>query len=78
MDVFALYPSIKRDMAMEAIMNSIMKVEIRWENVSTTKLIRHVALTVSRDKIRNLKLEEVVPKPKRRTTFKSYINPQKT
>ena len=77
-NVVALYPSIKRDMAKEAILKAIRKADIHWENVDITKLTRHVALTVERSEIRRLNLEEVVPVPKRKTTFRSYIHPQKT
>ena len=41
-------------------------------------MIRHVALTVDRKEIRRLNLEEVLPVPKRKTTFRSFLHPQKT
>ena len=46
--------------------------------MNITKLVRHVSLTVDRQKLKDLKLDEVVPKPKRTTTFRSFIHPQKT
>ena len=48
------------------------------ENVNVKKLVRHVSLTTDRKKLKDLKLDEVVPKPKRTTTFRSFIHPQKT
>ena len=57
------------DMAKEAVHKAIKEADIRWENVNTTKLVRHVSLTVDRKRLKDLKLDEVVPRPKRTTTL---------
>ena len=76
MDVVALYPSITRAMAMEAIQNAIHKSDVKWENLDTKNLCRHVAMLCDRNKIERVRLGEVVPIPKSRTTFQSFTNPR--
>ena len=77
MDVVALYPSILKNMAEEAVRKSIENSTIKWENVNTTQLVRHVATTYDRSEIEKLGLSDIVPRPKPRTTFKSFVNPTK-
>ena len=75
MDVVALYPSIMRDMAMEAIKSAINISEIVWENVDVKRLTRHVSIMCSRKEVCNANLGQCVSIPKSRTTLKSYIYP---
>ena len=76
LDVVALYPSIMRGMAMEAISKAIERSDIRWEQVNTKWLSRYVAMTRDRKEINRLGLGEVVPHPKGKTTFRSYSAPR--
>ena len=78
MDIVALYPSIKKDMAVEAVTKAISTSSIEFKNIDTTTLVRHVALTQSKKVIKALKLTDVVPIPKSTTTFKSFITPKGT
>ena len=77
MDVCALYPSIKKEMAARAIMDAMNKADMEWKNIDITTLVRHVSLQYDRRTLKRLKLSEVVPNPKSRTTFNSFINPRK-
>ena len=52
MDVVALYPSIKRDMARMAISKAIERADNRWNNVDIRKLTRYVSLTTPSDIIK--------------------------
>ena len=54
--VVALNPSIKRDMAKEAVRKSINSTDIKWESVDILKLIRHVSLTVDRAQVERIGL----------------------
>ena len=56
MDVVALYLSILKNMAEEAVRKSIENSTIKWENVNTTQLVRHVATTYDRSEIEKLGL----------------------
>ena len=69
MDIVALYPSIKKDMAVEAVTKAISTSSIEFKNIDTTTLVRHVALTQSKKVIKALKLTDVVPIPKTTTTL---------
>ena len=73
MDVVALYPSIRKDMAKKAVKTAIEKA-----NASIKYLSRVVALVSEWKEIRDNSLEEVVPKPKARATLKSYMEPRDT
>ena len=73
MDVVALYPSIRKDMAKKAVKTAIEKA-----NASIKYLSRVVALVSEWKEIKDNSLEEVVPKPKARATLKSYMEPRDT
>ena len=78
MDIVALYPSIRKDMAVEAVRKAISTSTVDFENIDVTTLVRHVAMTQSRKVLKDLKLLDVVPVPKSTTTFKSFITPRGT
>ena len=77
MDVAALYPSVKKDMAAKVVMKGVEIADLEWENVDTKSLVRHIAMRYERNIINDLKLSEVVPVPESKTTFNSFINPRK-
>ena len=74
MDVVALYPSILKDMAQDAVRKAIERCNLRWENVNVKLLVRHIATIYDIQTIERLGLSEVVPRPKPRTTFRSFVN----
>ena len=77
MDVSALYPSIEKDMAKKAILESVKLSKLEWKNIDKVKLTRYVAMTVDSDKIIREELVDFVPKPKNTTTLNSFTNPSK-
>ena len=68
MDVSALYPSIKVEMAKKAIMHSIMKSDMEWREIEMTSLVRYIAVTHTREELGTLRLKEVIPEPLGTTT----------
>ena len=76
MDVVALYPSILKEMAKDAIKKAIIKSGMKWENINVKHLCRHVAMTIPRNVIRKEGLDKVVPVPRTKTTLHSFINPK--
>ena len=73
MDVVALYPSIRKDMAVDAVKRAFDTTRTAFHNIDVTTLVRHVALTQSKKTLKDLKLLDVVPSVKPRTTLKSFI-----
>ena len=76
MDVKALYPSI--DMSGQAFYKSIIDSKLECLNINTKQLVRYVALRVKREKVVKIGVGGVVPEPRKRTTFNSFINPRGT
>ena len=76
MDVVALYPSIRKDMAVDSVRRAFDTTRTVFHNIDGTTLVRHVALTQSKKTLKDLKLLHVVPSVKPRTTFKSFIQPR--
>ena len=77
MDVSALYPSIEKDMAKTAILESVKQSKLEWKNIDKVKLTRYIAMTVDEDTIKKEELVDVIPKPKNTTTLNSFANPSK-
>ena len=75
MDVKALYPSIKKEMAAQAIKEAMTKPKLEWRNIDMKYLTRYVSLTVDKETIDKHDLSEVVPVPKSTSTINSFVNP---
>ena len=75
MDVKALYPSIKKEMAAQAIEEAMTKSKLEWKNIDMKYITRYVSLTVDKETIDKHDLSEVIPKPKSTTTLHSFVNP---
>ena len=75
MDVVALYPSIKKDMAAEAVTKAIKNADMEWDRINTEKLIRYVAINTPQRVIKDQGLNDVVPIPEPKTTVRSWITP---
>ena len=56
MDVAALYPSVKKDIAAKMVRKAIETVDLEWENINTKSLVRHIAMRYERKIIKDLKL----------------------
>ena len=78
MDIVALYPSIKKSIAVEAVKKAISMSTVEFKNIDITTLVRHVALIQDKKVIKQLRLNDVVPVPKTTTTFRSFISPRGT
>jgi hypothetical protein len=76
MDAKALYPSIIKELASKAAVESIRDSDLKLTNINVKRLGRFVALRVSREEIAEAGLEDVVPVPKTKTTFNSFTNPR--
>ena len=77
MDVSAFYPSVTSEMAAKAVDKNIRLADLEWKEIDVKQLTRYVAMTIDRKKVEEEELEDVVPIPKPRTTFNSYVNPKK-
>ena len=78
MDVSALYPSIKVEMAKEAIIEAITKSDMEWSDIDMTNIARYIAVTHTREELGALELDEVIPEPMGTTTLNSFVNPKRT
>ena len=78
MDVVALYPNILAEMAKVAVAEAIERTEMDWENIDVVNLQRYVAMTLSKEEIKDKGLQDIIPDPKGTTTFHSFVNPRKT
>jgi hypothetical protein len=76
MDAKALYPSIVKKLASSSAKKAIQETEMMIENVNITMLTRLVAMKTTVEEIEEEGLADVVPRPKARTTFRSFANPK--
>ena len=75
MDVEALYPSITRRMAIAAITKAIIESKPKWESIDYKLLSKYIGITHEWDIITAHKLENVIQKPKTKTSLNSFSNP---
>ena len=75
LDIKELYPSITKEMASQAIKESVKKSKLEWKNVNIQYLTRYISLTVDRETIRKSKLNDVIPIPKTKTTLNFFCEP---
>ena len=72
-----MYPSVTSEMAAKAVDKNIRLADLEWKEIDVKQLTRYVAMTIDMKKVEEEELEDVVPIPKPRTTFNSYVNPKK-
>ena len=77
MDVSALYPSISQDLTVKSLTKSIKESKIPWCNIDSERLGRYTSLIVDEKVLKQNKINECIPIPKRTTTLNSYTNPSK-
>ena len=72
MDVTALYPNIKKDMAEKAVIEAVEISKLKWKNIDVIYLTRYESLVVERKKIVDENFDEHVRTPKNTTTLNSF------
>ena len=75
MDVVALYPSIKKDIAAEAVTKAIKNANIEWANIDIHKLRRYVAITTPQKVIKKHRCNKKNSKQEEGETAKEHVLP---
>ena len=76
MDAKALYPSVTKELASESIKEGVKMTDLEWDLNSDT-LIRFASLVLPEEVKEGETMREILPRPKRRTTLNSFLNPSK-
>merc|ERR1712237_236447 len=76
MDAKALYPSVTKELATESIREGVKTTDLDWDLDSDT-LIRFASLVLPDEVKEGDVMREILPRPKKRTTLNSFLNPSK-
>ena len=77
MDACALFPSVKRHMAMEAVVKSAMELNFCYEGAKVELFSKLAALLCTREELKKLNLDQVVPTAVSTTTVNSFTKSPK-
>ena len=72
MDVKALYPSITKELAAAAVIQSFKETTVKFNNINTDDLVKYVSLTTTKQFQIQHKIQQYIPTPKSTTTLNSF------
>merc|ERR1712237_129889 len=76
MDAKALYPSVTKEMASKSIREGVRSTDLKWD-LDTKTLVRFASLVLPEEVKDRDEMREILPRPKKKTTINSFLNPSK-